>query len=226
MPDSQKRSGEDLGETRPRKTTFANDAINEGIARADESARILKKRLPDEEAHRDLSEEEDVDVSLMEALEDAEEQTLHMVSLDYCLPMITCEEPVDISFLSSNYAKGLSDAVGCTRVGEVRHLLDGRLDEYMLAELCGEALHAGLKSTGEGPEPELGESIFDHASQLGIVPGEAVLSDRWDRDPLTATWTRSILIPRKTFFHPDGEDPTGPNLSILSGKRTTLLSTG
>ena len=77
----------------------------------------------------------------MQALEDAEEQTLHMTSLDYCLPMITCEEPVDISFLDSERARNLSDAIGCSRVGEVRHLLDGRLESQPMPN--GRTLRGG-----------------------------------------------------------------------------------
>ena len=214
VSESQKRSGDSLVGQPATRTVFIGD----------EETRMLKKRLAEGEASHDLSEEEDIDVSLMEALEDAEEQTLHMVSLDYCLPMITCEEPVDVSFLNSEHARGLSDAIGCSRVGEVRHLLDRRLNQCMMAELCGETLTNGLGSIGEvDVTQKLGESIFDHASQMGVVPGE--LSDHWDRDPLTATWTRSVVVPRRTFFHPS-EGENGPDLSVLSGGRTTLLSAG
>ena len=148
---------------------------------------MLKKRPGDDEVPRDLSEEEDVDVSLMEALEDAEEQTLHMTSLDYCLPMITCEEPVDISFLDSAQARDLSDAIGCSMVGEVRHILDRRLNQCMTAKLCGEDIASGLPSIGGPSQAELGASIFDYGSQMGMIPDGS--SDRWDRDPSTPTWT-------------------------------------
>ena len=192
-------------------------------ARAEEKARILKKRLADDEAPHDLSEDEDVDVSLMEALEDAEEQTLHMTSLDYCLPMITCEEPVDVSFLGSEQARNLSDAIGCSRVGEVLHLLDRRLNQCMMAELCGEDFPSGLASIGEPPQEELGESIFDYGSQMGMIPDGS--ADRWDRDPLKAMWTRSIVVPRREFYHPS-EGEGGPDLSVLSGRRIAIPSSG
>ena len=84
----------------------------------------------------------------MEALEDAEEQTLHMTSLDYCMPLITCEEPVDISFLDSKKARNVSDAIKCTKVGEVRHTLDRLLSQCMMAEFCEEDCPSGLQSTG------------------------------------------------------------------------------
>ena len=85
---------------------------------------------------------------LMEALEDVEEPTLHMISMDYCIPLITCEESVDISYLDSEQARDLSDAIECTKVGEVRHTLDRRLSQCMMAELCGEDFSSGLLSTG------------------------------------------------------------------------------
>ena len=191
VSETQKRSGESLEDQSATRTALTNDAMN---ASAEEKTRMLKKRPADDEVPQDSSEKEDVDVSLMEALEDAEEQTLHMTSLDYCLPMITCEEPVDISFLDSAKARDLSDAIGCSRVGEVRHILDRRLNQCMMAELCGEDISSGLLSTGESSEAELGASIFDYGMQMGMIPDGS--ADRWDRDPATATWTRSIVVPR------------------------------
>ena len=102
----------------------------------------------------------------MEALEDAEERTLHVVSEDYYMPLTTCEESVDISYLKTDWAADLSDAIACTNVGEVRHMLDGRLSQRMLAELCEEEspdtstrVLSGGSSSGE-----LGASIFDYGS--------------------------------------------------------------
>ena len=88
VSESQKRSAEDLGEQQARKTTFANDAINAGKASEEERARMLKKRSAEDEAvNESSSEDEDIDASLMEALEEAEQRTLHMTSTEYCMPL-------------------------------------------------------------------------------------------------------------------------------------------
>ena len=129
ISETQKRPGEVLEDQPETRSSFTNAAMNE------EKARMSMKRSAEGDWPQDASE--DVDVSLMQTLEDAEEQTLHMTSLDYCLPMITCEEPVDLSFLDSERARNISDAIGCSRVGEARHLLDERLNQCMMAELCG-----------------------------------------------------------------------------------------
>ena len=140
---------------------------------------MLKKRNSEDDGAQGQSEDEDVDVGWMEALEDAEEQTLHMTSLDYCMPLITCEEPVDISFLDSEKARNVSDASKCINVGEVRHTLDRLLSQCMMAEFCEEDGPSGLLSTGNASDAELGASIFDYGSQMGVVPDEKV--DHWDR---------------------------------------------
>ena len=41
---------------------------------------------------------EDQDVGLMVALEEAEKKTLHISTSEWCMPMITCEEPVEVSY--------------------------------------------------------------------------------------------------------------------------------
>ena len=158
----------------------------------------------------------------MQALEDAEEQALHMTSLDYCLPMITCEEPVDISFLDSELARNLSDVIGCSRVGEVRHLLDMRLNQCLMAGLC-EDLSGGLASMGGLAEDDRGASIFDHDSQMGVIPEES--GDHWIQDSSTASWTRYVVVPRMGYCHPS-QGEGGPDLSVLSGTRITIPSSG
>ena len=203
--DSQKRLGEDLEGQPATRTMFTNDAMNASMeekarmlkkrSAEDDAPGLLKKRLSDDDEAQCPSEDEDVDVGLMEALEDAEEQTLHMTSMDYCIPLITCEESVDISYLDSEQARDLSDAIECTKVGEVRHTLDRCLSQCMMAELCGENISSGLLSTGGASEAELGASIFEYGSQMGVVPDGS--GDRWDRDPSTATWTRTIVVARR-----------------------------
>ena len=76
------------------------------------------------------------DVGLMEVLDAAEEKTLHVASENYYMRMITCEEEVDVSYLESGRAADISDAIVCTNVGEIRHLMDRQLGQCMLSELC------------------------------------------------------------------------------------------
>ena len=84
-----------------------------------------------------------------------------------------------------------------------------------MAELC-EDEEAELSDS-------IGESIFDHESPMGLELDES--ADRWTRDEASATWTRSIVAPRKRFYHPN-EGEGCPDLSTLSGKRSTLPSSG
>ena len=58
---------------------------------------------------------------------------------------------------------------------------------------------------------------------MGIIPDES--EDHWDRDLATATWTRSIVVPRREFCHPS-EGEGGPDLSTLSSKRLTVALAG
>ena len=54
---------------------------------------------------------------------------------------------------------------------------------------------------------------------MGLGLDETV--DHWIRDVAAGTWTRVIVVPRKSFYHPsEGED--GPDLATLSGKRSTI----
>ena len=54
----------------------------------------------------DQQEEEDLVIDhLMEALEEAESDTIHQVSTDCSMPLITCDEPLDVSFMGLNSAK-------------------------------------------------------------------------------------------------------------------------
>ena len=55
------------------------------------------------EKYQNVSGEDDApDMGLMEALEEAEAKTIHLTSLEHCLPLIVCEEPRDISYLGSD----------------------------------------------------------------------------------------------------------------------------
>ena len=130
------------------------------------------------------------------ALEEAEDQTLHLHSPEYHLPLVICEEPMDLSFINTSHAEDLSYATCCTNVGGVLQALGRQTDDYMLAELCGD----------DDPE-EIGASIFDHNSSMGLELGESLgdegrvgnptgLSDHWLRDESLATWTRMVMVPR------------------------------
>ena len=109
----------------------------------------------------------------MEALEEAEQRTMHLVSKEIYMPLITCEEPVDISYLRSDLAADLSDAISCTKVGEVRSALDRCWSQCMMAEICEEESPTRVLSRGGSLGAELGASIFDYGSPMCIIPDEA-----------------------------------------------------
>ena len=179
-------------------------------ARGREASEEPQTEYPQDEKYQRIDGEDDApDMGLMEALEEAEANTIHLTSLEYCLPLITCEEPVGISYLDSDYARDLSDAISCTRVGEVREALGRRVEEYLMAELC--------EDEGAESSDSIGASIFDHESPMGLDLDES--ADHWSRDEASGTWTRSIVVPRKSFYHPS-EGEGGPDLSTLSGKRS------
>ena len=120
----------------------------------------------------------------MQALEDMEARAPCVKTLEGDLPMITCEDALDISFLSGQAAPIISEALASTRVGEVRERFLQQLSRCMLAELCED----------DPVEADLGESIFEPASRMGLQPEES--EDHWIRDETTATWTRVIIVPR------------------------------
>ena len=203
---------------------------NEGDGNAGGGSRIRpargsEKREASEEPQTDYPQdekfqkidgvEEDRDVGLMEALEEAEEQTLHIHSSEYHLPLSPCEDQVDLSYLSSSYADDLSYAINSTNVGAVRQALGRRVDECMMAELCED-------EDTELPD-SVGASIFDHDSSMGLELDESI--DHWARDNAAATWTRVIVVPRTTFFFPN-EGEGGPDLATISGKRNDDLLAG
>ena len=56
----------------------------------------------------DQQEEEDLGIDhLMEALEEAESDTIHLASTDCSMPLITCDEPLDVSFMGTEFAQDL-----------------------------------------------------------------------------------------------------------------------
>jgi len=147
---------------------------------------------------------------MMKALDEAEARTIHLASSKRCMPLITCDEPVDISLLDSDYAQDLSRAMACTRIGEVRQALGRRMDDCMMAELC--------EDSKDRADP-VGASIFDHDSSIGLGLDET--EDHWVRDAAAGTRTRVIVVPRKAMYHPS-EGEGGPDLATLSGKRSTI----
>ena len=126
--------------------------------------------------------------------------------------MTTCEGEVDVSFLDSSRAADLSDATACPNVGEARHALDRQLKQRMLSELCED-------DDDSSNDEEVGASIFDYSSPMGLIPDES--GDYWVRDSTTATWTRLITVPRREFYYPN-EGERGPGLSILRSTRLTI----
>ena len=78
-----------------------------------------------------------------------------------------------------------------TKVGEVREHFHQQLSKCMLAELYEE----------DPVDADLGESIFEPGSRMGLRFEES--EDHWIRDETTATWTRVIVVPRRTLYFPD-----------------------
>ena len=93
-------------------------------------------------------------LSLMEALEEAERKTLHVSTEEWHMPMITCEEPVDVSCVEGQQASAISDAIVCINVGEVRNRLDKRLERCLLSGLCGEGPSDGTDGSRTFGESE------------------------------------------------------------------------
>ena len=113
---------------------------------------------PTKSQRRDPEEEDLPDLGTMEAVEEAESKTLHLTSGDFYMPLITCDEPVDLSYLGTTGAQELSEAIACTRVGEVRRALMDRASDCLMAELC--------EDDASSADP-VGTSIFDHDSTIG-----------------------------------------------------------
>ena len=152
------------------------------------------------------------------------------------MPMTICEEAIDISYLGTLEAAGLSEAIGSTKVGELRKELEKKCERLLMSVLCGEDVSGdtrGLQSDREESE-DPGGSIFDHGSRMGLIPGEDV--DHWLRDEVTATWTRVIRVPRRSMYHPSegiadqveglSLEERGPVLSTLRSARMTIPEKG
>ena len=101
-------------------------------------------------------------------------KSLHITTGKVRMPMITCEEPIDLSFLKCPLAGLLSDAVVGANVGEVRSVLDRRVDQLLLSISCGEGPSGytiGMSPGGESEEVEAavagyGASILEHGSRM------------------------------------------------------------
>ena len=110
---------------------------------------------------------------------------------DYYMPMTTCEDGVDISYLKVRKATMLSEAIGCTNVGQLRDRLDMQLNQCLLAELVespGVLAPGGNDPAGDAsPGEDMNESVFDYGSKMGQLPYAE--GDYWDYDKTTATWT-------------------------------------
>jgi len=156
-----------------------------------------------------LEDDEVLGVELMEVLEEVESDTIHLVSAGGSMPLITCDEPLDLSFLDTDYARDLSEAMACSRFGEVRQALSDQAAVFMMTELCAD------KETAD----PVGASIFDHDSSRGLELGET--EDHWTRDVAAGTWTRVMVVPRSTMLHPS-EGEGRPALMTWSGKRSTI----
>ena len=155
--------------------------------------------------------EEDEANAIDVAVEEMENSTVHIRTLDCDMLMKTCEEDVDLSYLEDAEATMLSEAISSTYVGGVRSRLDEQVRSCMMRTLCQADLEA--------------ESIFEPGSRMGVET--ATDADYWQYDSSRATWTRFIVIPRVDLFHPsegaaDEGPKTGPKLSHLTNRRWTI----
>ena len=72
----------------------------------------------------------------MQVSEEVKEETCHVTTEYRHMPMIICEEPVDVSYVESYRADAVSDAVACTNVGEVRRHLNDQLRQCLMADFA------------------------------------------------------------------------------------------
>ena len=129
----------------------------------------------------------------MQAIEMMEDRVPCVATLKRDLPIIICEEQMDISFMESPEVEAIAKSLCSTEVGEVREHFTHHLKRCMFAELCGDVV---------------GESIFESGSQMGLQLEET--EDHWMRGETSATWTRVIVVPRKSPYHPEEEGLSGP----------------
>ena len=101
------------------------------------------------------------------ALEDWDKKTRWVGAAEVRMPMVICEEP-DISYPEGPKATTLLEVMGSTKVGGVRKELDKLRDQLLSSVLCGDD-----SKESDGVQPDLGASIFDHGSRMGLIPGEA-----------------------------------------------------
>ena len=121
----------------------------------------------------------------MGTLDMMEEGTVQIGEFEQNLPMMICEDGVDLSSTENDEAEMVSDAICNTKVGGVLDYLQDRLTECMVAHYCED----------EPTEDNSGESIFESDSLMGLPLEER--EDHWIHDETIATWTRIIVVPRK-----------------------------
>ena len=162
-----------------------------------------------QDGYQTIQESKQQRIGMLDVIvENLEESIPTIRTLDYELPMATCEEKVDLSYLENLTSDLLEEAVARTNVGGVCLQLDDQIASCMMQSLC---------------PGEEGESIFDPGSRMGLE--EDCEEDRWEYDASNASWTRFIVVPRKDFFHPSegaGEESSGPKLSDLRNCRWTF----
>ena len=112
----------------------------------------------------------------------------HIEVLGQRLPMETCEDYIDLSFMEEDRADMVSEAICNTKIGMVRNHLQDRLKEYMVAHYCEE----------EPTDGNSGGSIFASDILMGLPLEER--EDHWIHDETTAAWTRIIVVPRKELY--------------------------
>jgi hypothetical protein len=170
-------------------------------------------------------------LDFLEEVERCEEASIH---INKVMPLMLCEEEMDLSFEEDENISKIAHALKHTPVSFVRDMLERQLATAMLELYNIDKCPTDLRgSDGVSPIGSTGSSssIFDQGSRLGIVPEEDE-EDYWVRNEGTSSWTRVILVPRTQPYHPaegvsDHSEPTlGPDLRKLRDLRITVYDGG
>ena len=182
----------------------------------------IRWRTGAEDGRRQEYEAKEQRLNLVEDLVDTlEEEAVQVHTGNGGVQMRICEEPLDLSFIATPEAELLEGALEITDVGGARSRLSDRVASCMMRSLC-----EATPSEIEDPSTEAAEaeSIFGPGSKMGLEKGD---SDYWRYDANNATWTRFIVVPRTSFFHPsegaaEEKGCPGPKLLDLRNYRWTV----
>lgn len=137
--------------------------------------------------------------------------------------MLVCEESMGLPFVNTVEANAISESMCDTKVGLVRNSLEEHFKGHRMARCCCDINAAGGEEECNTDE---WESTFEPDRLMGL-PVEQFM-DHWE-DPTTASWTRHMIVPRKSLYVP-AEDVVpefgGDSAPSLSNWRLTVLKDG